>query len=322
MRLLVLSFAIIGFWITFSPAFGASLVDEISRDSDDSTTVTVNLQEESIEKISASKKIYIITDSSRLFKQGDFISVLDNNALVFRGLVAKSVGGLVGVKMVRVYSGDLVKVLYPGKKVQLLRGDDSYFNKSLMAKAKEDKKPSIITDEEDLFNETTFLKEDIVVDDDKSSLIKQDNIFAFSIGQVRGYNQPSVSWSYQLNDNIWGEVSYGRNLINDFPEVGLDTSLSNLVVRAKYTIAAPAFSFLQFYVGYQIVSAISPSAGEQDPNRPIDPRLLQHELDQLEGLRKNAPVAGVTLLRRLVPGWFVRADLGSDVLSAGVGLEF
>jgi hypothetical protein len=39
-------------------------------------------------------------------------------------------------------------------------------------------------------------------------------------------------------------------------------------------------------------------------------------------MQDNALVAGVTILRRLVPGWFIKADLGTDQLNIGFAIEF
>ena len=73
-------------------------------------------------------------------------------------------------------------------------------------------------------------------------------------------------------------------------------------------------------MGYQILGPSSPGAGEEDPDNPdID---LEAELNRLEDLKKSSVVFGITVLKRLVPGWFIRGDLGSDILGAGFGLEF
>ena len=77
------------------------------------------------------------------------------------------------------------------------------------------------------------------------------------------------------------------------------------------------------YVGYQWVGAQSPNARLVDPNSPPrTPFELQNELDDVANLEKNQAIFGVTLLKRLVPAWFIRVDLGSDILSGGLALEF
>ena len=49
---------------------------------------------------------------------------------------------------------------------------------------------------------------------------------------------------------------------------------------------------------------------------------IELENEQVEALNKNQVVAGVTILKRLVPGWFARADIGTDALNIGFSLEF
>ena len=130
------------------------------------------------------------------------------------------------------------------------------------------------------------------------------------------------TWAYQLADNVWGEVGYGQGIMNDYPTTGLDTKVSNFVIRAKYAFNAPMYSFFMPYVGYQVISASSPGAGVQDPNSSMTPEEYQAELDRLDALKKSSFIFGVTGLKRIVPGWFLRADVGMDILAIGASLEF
>ena len=46
------------------------------------------------------------------------------------------------------------------------------------------------------------------------------------------------------------------------------------------------------------------------------------EKTNVENLKKSSVIFGATVLKRIVPGWFIRADLGNDILSGGLTLEF
>lgn len=289
-----------------------------------------DLAVEKVEKISQSKRIFIITNSNSTFDKGDFISILLGAKLAARALVAKTTeGGIAGIKIVKIYSLALWKRLRDGSEVQILRGDDSYYKLKSERANKDLKDEGVIKSEEDLFNETTLLDDDLSLEENTNRIIKQDNVVSATMATVEGidndgssqrYNQFNIQWAYQLEDNIWGEFSYGQNIIDDFPNPGLQTKMTNITLRAKYTFSAPFFSYIQPYLGYQIIGASSPGAGELDPDNPdID---LDAELQTLENLKKNTVVFGITVLKRLVPGWFIRADLGSDIIGAGFGLEF
>ena len=54
-------------------------------------------------------------------------------------------------------------------------------------------------------------------------------------------------------------------------------------------------------------SVSSPDAGNVDNSAQA-----VAETDVIQKLQRRQFVAGVTLLRRLVPGWFLKADLGTD----------
>lgn len=306
-----------------------SIADEINEGGEEFDFEAPPLTTEKIEKISASRKILIITNSNNSFGKGDFISLVRDNELVTRALVAKTYNGMAGIKIMRYYSMPLFNMLRPNMDVQIIRGDDSYFGKKKKKQDKEGKSEEMIQDEEDLYNEAALLEDDLEIDENKNRVIKTDNIITAFMGMVEGidqdgnskrYNQLNAGWMYQLEDNIWGEVTYGQNIINDFPSTGLDTKMTNLTLKIKYTIKAPFYSYIQPYAGYQMIGASSPGAGVDDGS--TDPNLLALEEQRVEDLKRNSAIFGVTLLKRLVPGWFARFDLGNDILSFGFGLEF
>lgn len=309
--------------------FAQSLIDEIDSSSTTFKPTAPELVSEKIEKISASGRIFILTNNSGGYGKGDFISLVLDNQLVNRAIVAKTVNGSAGIKIIKVYSDKLNNILRPGMDVKIIRGDDSYFNLKMKKVAQEEEKP-LIEGEDELFDDTTLLEDDLNVDENKKRAIKTDNLVSIYLAMIEGvdtsgattrYQQFSAAWAYQVDDNIYTEIGVGRSVINDYPSVngtkGLDTTLTSLVAKVKYTVNAPFYSFIQPYIGYQILSA-SYSA----QNDGTSAAQIQQEQDQVNALSKNQVVAGVTLLKRLVPGWFGRLDLGTDAIDIGFSLEF
>ena len=299
------------------------------------------LVSETIRTIAPSKKIFILTNENQTFSKGDFISLLLTNKLVCRALVAKTTNEkLSGIKIVKIYNTTLWKQLHNDKEVLVLKGDDSYYSdkekpaKVADKKTKEkDKKDDLkIQNDDDLFNSTSVNgnDDDLSLEESNKRLIKTDNIISFNVGLIQGkdvdgsskrYTQISGAWGYQISDNVWAEASVGANTIRDYPSTGLDTQLINLTFRAKYTFPAPFYSYFQPYVGYQTIIAKSPSAGVADATT-TDPTVLANELQLVDDLKKSGPIFGVTLLKRIVPGWFIRADLGTDIVNGGLTIEF
>jgi len=308
-------------------AYGQSVADQLdSLEESSPEFLAPDLSTEKIEKISASGRIFILTNGGNAFGKGDFISMVLDNKLINRALVAKTVNGSGGVKILKVYDQKIHRLLKPGMEVQIIQGDDSYFNKMNTPEVTEEA-PALIEDETELFDETTLLDDDISLEENTSREIKTDNIISLFISQVEGqsidqgtrrYSQLSGAWAYQLKDNIWGEVSYGENIINDYPSGGLDTKFSSLVIKLKYTVKAPLYSFIQPYAGYKIRTANSPGAGTPG----VSPEQQEDEINLVSNLESKGAVFGVTLLKRLVPGWFARLDVGSDALNFGFSLEF
>jgi hypothetical protein len=71
------------------------------------------------------------------------------------------------------------------------------------------------------------------------------------------------------------------------------------------------------YIGFQSFTVSSPDAG-----KGTSASQNEEELATINDLKKTGPVFGVTLMRRLVPGWFIKTDLGSDVINLGFSIEF
>ena len=71
------------------------------------------------------------------------------------------------------------------------------------------------------------------------------------------------------------------------------------------------------YDGVQINSVSSPDAGTTGVASVDDA-----ENAAVEDLEETQFAAGVTILRRLVPGWFLSINLGTDQISGGFSIEF
>ncbi len=312
-----------------SQTFAQTVLDEVNS-SGQGDSSGPELFNEKIVKISASRRIFLLTNESAGYDKGDFVSLLLTNQLVVRALVAKLHERQSGLKILKIYNVDLWNKLRSGQEVQVIRGDDSYY-KNLANKKIEPKEPdSKIESDDDLYNETTLNDDDLTLEENNNRHIKTDNIITLTYAQVEGlatdgsaqrYGQPGVQWSYQFADNIWGEIGYGQNVIKDLPATGLDTKLTNLTLKLKYTVSAPFNSFVKPYIGYQMLKADSPGAGVDDTGTASQEE-LNNESDLVQDMNKNTVIFGATLLKRLVPGWFARIDLGTDVYGFGFGLEF
>ena len=124
-----------------------------------------------------------------------------------------------------------------------------------------------------------------------------------------------------MGDNVWGEFQYGQGAVQGFPASDLTTILTSYTFRLKYTIEGPWYSYILPYGGYQSIVAESEAAGT-DPSGNKSSVELENELNLLESASKSQVIFGVTILKRFVPGWFLRADIGSDIINFGLAIEF
>ena len=337
-RLTVL-FCLLSFVVFNSFAHAQNVLDDIEEEdrveNNSDTQVAPGLVAETIKVVSPSKKIFILTNENRTFSKGDFISLLLGNKLVCRALVAKvNADQLSGIKIVKIYNVTLWKQMRVGKEVLVLKGDDSYYSNLEKAPKENEvklKKEHKVQDEDDLFNSTTVNDDDLSLEETSKRLIKTDNLISAGVGLLSSkavdgtnarYTQVNASWGYQLSDNIWAELGLGINSVTDYPATGLDTRLINITTKLKYTFNAPFYSYIMPFVGYQIIKADSPGAGVDDGSNNQTPEQLAEEISKVDSLRKSTVIFGVTVLKRIVPGWFIRADLGSDILGGGLTIEF
>ncbi|EQC51525.1 hypothetical protein [Bacteriovorax sp. DB6_IX] len=306
-----------------SSTFAQSALDDLSDNSGFSMP-TYDLVTEEIIKMSLSKRIYLLSNQSESYARGDFITLLLQQKPIARGLVAKMSGQMAAIKITKIYSMELFQTFSQGMKVQVIRGDDSFYR----TKKEEKKEDTLISNEDDLFDETTILDEDLDSEDsNRKEAIKNDNVVSVGYGLVDGYDasgaeaknqQFNFSWSYQIESNIWIEGLYGQHVIKDFPGATIDTGIKNYTIRAKYALKGPLHTIFLPYIGFQIIDADSPGAGVDADSE----EQAQLELSLVENAKDRGVVLGVTALKRLVPGWFIRLEAGTDMLALGLALEF
>lgn len=286
---------------------------------------------EYIKIIGNSRRIFIMTNENGRLHKGDFFSIVVNDKLTARALVAKNKDSMIGVKILRIDSLANWARIRKGLAVQVLKGDDSAFKARQTKPKVVDKEPKL-KGEEDLFSSNVLL-DDIDLDDNKNRVLKTDNIVSAQLGYFsataasgsgeESFQMVSGQWAYQIADDIWLEGVFGRSLLSEYPGPLIETLVTGFTVRFKYTFKAPLYSFIQPYIGYQMFNVSSPEAGTDIVGRTsLSDEQKALELELVRELKKNEFVFGVTLLRRLVPGWFVRADLGTDIMSLGFAIEF
>jgi hypothetical protein len=167
-----------------------------------------------------------------------------------------------------------------------------------------------------------------MIDENKNRSIKPDNVVAISGafvsaaevdskkgGKVRA-TEITGSWAYQFSDNYFIEGSYGRATFNSFPVDGGSTLVTRVVGRVKFNIKGPLYTFFMPYIGFQSTSVTSP---DKDTGTLVQ---VKEQNKAVNKLKNTGPVLGVTILRRLVPGWFIKSDIGLDGVNLGFAIEF
>ncbi len=310
--------------------YGQTLADEVKEPLEGPGSLPGSTFAETIKIISPSKKIFILTNTNQQLAPGDFVTLILENERAIRAVVAKAHDGNVGIKVLRIYSLARWGRMRRGLEVQVLRGDDATFGKKEEPKVVDaTEEAPRIRDEDDLFNKNVVVDDETEIGDvdEGKRHIKPDNVVGVAFGSrneedVTGGSKRAIqmafSWGYQFADNWFAEFSYARQQFNDYPGPQAVTVVNDGIGRIKYNFKAPLYSFIMPYVGFRGRDVSSPNAGKTTPAKK------EAELKLIDDLQKAGmgPVAGVTILRRLVPGWFFRADLGTDVLNIGVAVEF
>ncbi len=190
--------------------------------SSEKSSQNYQIVEEEIRKISPSKHIFILTNNNNFLNKGDFITIISNNVLVTRALVAKNADALLGIKILKIYSLEAWNKIKPDMKVQVLKGDDSSFK---MGK-KHDELGAMEGDSDlkaEKIDESITIDEGLGLAENGSRLIRTDNIISGSLGQISGldvdgssksYLHYGISWAYQATDNVFGEFFFGQSTIS------------------------------------------------------------------------------------------------------------
>ena len=312
--------------LLFNQAFSQSLVEDANLD--DSNDMGETFFTETIKIISSSKKIFILTNNGQQLGMGDFISLALDNNLAARAVVVKTHQEKVGIKILKIYSLTQWGKLRRNQEVQIIKGDDSQFGKPKV-EIKTDSSITKIKSEEDLFSSDVVVDDEVgVFEENKNRQIKPDNLVAISGafydaaeiesrgGSVRT-NEFGASWGFQFSDNYFIEGLYGRSILDNYPGDGSQTLVNHLTARLKFNIKGPIYTFFMPYIGFHSYTVSSPDAGKTNNNAIND-----EELRAIDSLKKSGPIFGVTVLRRLVPGWFIKGDLGSDIINLGFAIEF
>jgi hypothetical protein len=313
----------------FTEVRAQSLVEDANLNSEVSSE---NVFNENIKIISNSKKIFILSNNNQQLMPGDYISLALDNNLAARAVVGKVHQGQVGIKILKIYSLAQWSKLKRDLEVQVIRGDDSRFGKKPEAAPAEEGSIAKIASEEDLYTGDVVISDDLeIIDENKNRHIKPDNVVSVygafldanevaSRGGTARATQLGVGWAFQFSDNYFAEALYGRAIFDGFPADGIQTLVNHVVGRVKFNIKGPLYIFFMPYIGYQSYTITSPDAGK-DPT-PASATANNEELDAIDELKRSGPVVGVTVLRRLVPGWFIKADIGTDVVNVGFAIEF
>lgn len=311
---------------TVSLVKAQSLVEDANLEVDSQASEVFN---ETIKIISASKKIFILSNNNQQLGPGDFISLALDNNLAARALVAKTHQGQVGIKILKIYSLSQWARLRRDQEVQIVKGDDSAFGKKVTETKTEETPLAKIKSEEDLYTGDVVVDDDIgIFDENKNRRIKPDNVVAVtgafyeaaeveSRGGIVRATEFGISWAYQFSDNYFVEGLYGRALLDNYPGDGSQTLVNHMTARLKYNIKGPLYTFFMPYLGFHTYTVSSPDAGKTNVDATN-----QEQLKAIDNLKKSGPVFGITVLRRLVPGWFIKADIGSDIINAGFAIEF
>lgn len=329
----ILSKLFLFIFVIYAPhSISQDLLNDV--ESDISLGDTDTIFSETINIISRSGKIFIMSNGNQLLSKGDFITLsVKDDGPVARAVVAKTYDGNAGIKILKVYSLARWAKLRKGLAIDIKRGDDSsLFGSKKKAELDEVKEDARIVGEEDLFNEKNLIEEDLGDFYKDNRLIKPDNIITGGYNQLSFVDEVTTdtitghqfnfSWGYQFSDNYWVEGLFGNTQIDDFPVRSSQTIVNNYTLRFKYTIKAPLYSYVMPYIGVQTIDVSSPDAGIPENNSSSAQETADKEQQTIDELEKTTPVIGVTVLRRLVPGWFLKLDLGTDIVSVGFGIEF
>jgi len=323
-------------------SYAQTVVEDLQSSSTVAGTAGSRLFNEKIKTISSNKRIIILTNDNQKMISGDFVTLIQNEKPIIRGLVVKTRDDRTGIKVVKIYSEGYWSNLKMEQDIAILRGDDSYYWKQV-----EDEKKALTTKSNSSTNDPISADLNLLINDSdlkdnsadyNSRYIKSNNMIHFTIGSLKSvgiasdnsnYLHYRFAWSYQLIANWWTELGFGYSVLKKFPANDIDTSLNVFSIRLGRVFEMPFYSFLMPYLGWQKGFAKSPGAGSLLCTSSCDPTQIRNdqeraslELGLLGEIQKQSVLFGLTYFKRLVPGWTLRFDVDNTFLGAGLIMEF
>ncbi len=141
----------------------------------------------------------------------------------------------------------------------------------------------------------------------------------YDLGKVESTDHPAISIAWSPLANAWLEGSIGSKMIENFPSKGLGTRILAYSIRAKYKYDILNSGILiSPYLGYQVIDADSPGAGEVDPNLNLPQSYYANELYLVEDLNQSRFVFGGGLSKIFFQNWQARLEIGSDWQALGL----
>lgn len=302
--------------------FSQSLVEDLESENSQAQAQKVSslAVNEKIVVTSRSKRIFILSNDSQHFGVGDLATMLIGNNKVVRGIIAKAQKGKIALKVLKTFSTERRNRLRKNNLVQLIKGDDSIISNSPTGNSINNK----IQYEDDLYSNKLLI--DLEEKEVVSEKLIEKNLLQFAGGLLRGigtdfqeesYVHWLLSYSVKVQKKWWLEGVYGYSPAKRFPAEGLGTDVHAVTIKGKYTFDLPFYSFLMPYLGAQIKFANSSGAGEN-----VTAEQAEIEEDLIKEMGGFNLAYGLTFHKRFVPGWFLTANLGSDVMSVGLSIGF
>jgi hypothetical protein len=309
------------FFISYN-AQSTSVVNEFKTAQSAASTES----QESIQTISSSKRVLILTNKQSELLQGDFVTLVYQKQPLARGIIVRSRDQKVGFKVVRLYDEKNWQLIHTGQELTLIKGDDSYY----LNAAPQAQDESLLTSQENLLlnsGSDALFAELGGEKKEAHTKISSNNLLTVALGSISSLGIEGNSASYlhyrftysrQILPNIFAEVFYGYSLLKKYPAVDIDTALNIIGAKAGYVFELPFYSFLMPYGGIQQPKASSPGAGTNTATQEQADAELQ-AIQDVEGLDI---LYGATFLKRIVPNWTLRLDVDNKAMTAGLTVEF
>jgi len=254
---------------------------------------------------SRNRRILVITNTNQALKQGDFVTIFSAETRVAKALVAKTQERKTALKIINTFANQYDSLTNRGQSLTIVRGD-----------AKDSPDIELTKKEESLF--TTI---DQIEDETEVKRMPEKSILGLGVGLYRSidsndqsafYAHYVFSYAYNVSNNFWFEGNYGYSALNQFPIVDILTNLHTLRAKFKYNFYLPAYSFFMPYGGIEFTNA---QASENSS-------LTDDQINLLQSLNQVKFIGGFSLYKRLVPGWVINLNAGTDGIYGGFSVAF